>query len=170
MLILPVARRQGFRKSNATLADNMIEPQTQLTIHYPISSHIRNKWAMRSRHITVASVRDLVKQPLTAGEFMRRPYIHRSRWLAKAWDIELSAWRQFYLGTSEEFAAPGVLRAGAFDSETQRLIRLIGREYQPTMLDRRALMRSIDKFQMRLSESETLGIFAPDLQFVSSDS
>lgn len=145
----------------------MIEPRTKLTIHYPTQANVRLDCPMRPRNITVSSVRDLVADPLTAAEFCARPYVRRSRWLARAFDHDLNEWRNFYLGCTAEFAAPSVMRAGIFDSESGKLLRLVSRQFEPTVSDRRLLRRMLTVWEKDIGEGERLGVFATDMRLIT---
>src|SRR5690606_17645707 len=92
---------------------------TEVAINYPLSTHVRF-WRpdqYRRREVVIDSVRDLVADPLTVEEFMRRPFLLRSRWLVKAYEPRLRQWRQFYWGSTREFAAPGILRVGLYEPQ-----------------------------------------------------
>jgi hypothetical protein len=113
------------------------------------------------RQLRVHRVRDLLRQPLTVAEFARRPYVARSRWLVLATEQAGKPPKQFYVGSSDNYRAPDVLRLGLYDEEG--LAMLIGRQFEPTLTDRGALlrlaMREADKH-----DGYTLGIFAGDLR------
>jgi len=66
----------------------------------------------------IQSVRDLVTDPLSVQEFMRRPFLLRSRWLVKAYEPGINQWRQFYWGSTREFNQPGLPRVGLYESGT----------------------------------------------------
>lgn len=140
-------------------------PGKELTIHYPTHTHLHllASCKMRRRRIAVRSVRDLVTSPLTPEEFAKRPYIARSRWLISAYDLEGGCYRQFYLGTMQEFPAPQILRFGAYDVASGDLVRLIGRQFLPTIPERRGMLRVIRRLQARIESHERLAILAPDL-------
>lgn len=142
------------------------QPGQEITIHYPTITdvHLIDKCKWRPRRVAVRSCRDLLRHPLTAEEFARRPYVARSRWLLRIVDLDAGEYRQIYLGTTQEYRSPQVLRFGAFDRVTNRLLRLLDREFQPTVTDRRLMLRSINRWTDTLHETEHLGIFSADLQ------
>ncbi len=146
----------------------MIPERTQIKIHYPVRTHVRYQQPpLREREIVVHELRDLLEKPLTVEEYTRRPFVRRSRWLAKAFDCNRKVWRSFYLGCTPEFASPAVLRVGVFDIATGRLLRLLPGEFGPSVIDRRRLCRLLPRLATKIGEDEQLGIFAPDMRLVS---
>ena len=148
----------------------MIEPGTHLRIHYPTQTHVRHFFdAPRElRSITVRNVRDLVRQPLTPDEFLQRPFVMRSRWLVKGYDNILHQWRQFYLGSSEEFAAPGSLRLALYEPSSTKPAELLGREFNPTVFDRKLMIRLIRRWHSRVEGELQLRVCCDDLRIIRS--
>ena len=126
----------------------MVEYGEELQIHYPINTDVRfiGKAAFRERRLIVARTRDLVTDPLSIVDFLRRPYIRRSRYLVRAWDCEKRYWRQFYLGSSTEYSAPGHLRLALYREDSTRPDEIVSRGFEPSVLARRDLIRFINRF------------------------
>lgn len=147
----------------------MIDPGEYLEISYPVDTHVRRFDVVprRRRHITIHRVRDLVSDPLTVEEFLRRPFVRRSRWLAFAKDNELEQWRQFYLGSTEEFASPGNLRLALYEPGGSRPKEILGREFRPTVFDRKLMMRLLRRWNHQDHGDLQLRICCDDLRLVS---
>jgi len=140
------------------------DPGTEVEICYPESTHVRF-WRpdkMRRRKIVIQSVRDLVTDPLSVQEFMRRPFLLRSRWLVKAYEPAINQWRQFYWGSTREFATQGLLRVGLYEPDAVKPSWLYGRPFQPTPKDRRELMKALQQWTKLDFGTATLRVFADD--------
>ena len=140
------------------------ERGTEVAIHYPLSTHVRF-WRpdqYRRREVVIDSVRDLVADPLTVEEFMRRPFLLRSRWLVRAYEPRLRQWRQFYWGSTREFAAPGILRVGLYEPEASEATWVHGRAFHPPPKDRRELMQLLKRWSKLDVGELSLKIFADD--------
>lgn len=138
---------------------------TEVQISYPVSTHVRfwNPNECRKREVVIDSVRDLVADPLSVDEFLRRPFLLRSRWLVKAYEPRLRQWRQFYWGSTREFAAPGILRVGLYAPGATHASWLFGRAFHPTPEDRRELMNLLKEWDKLNFGDLTLKVFADDL-------
>lgn len=138
----------------------------EVAITYPRCTHVRlwNPADVERREILVHSVRDLVTDPLSLAEFMRRPWLSRSRWLVKAFEPSRNQWRQFYLGSSSEFQSPGVLRVGLYENGATRPSKIYGRPFQPTPEDRRVLIAAVKEWGKHEFREASLRIFADDLR------
>jgi len=147
----------------------MFESGTYLEISYPVSTHVRHlpEVPRRVRKITVRHARDLVRYPLTVNEFLRRPFVARSRWLISAWDNDIRQFRQFYLGSTDEFFAPGRLRLALYEPDGFVPKQIICREFQPTVVDRRNLIRLVRDWNQADHEGLVLRILADDFRVVS---
>ena len=121
----------------------MFDPDTKIELPYPSRTSILHidRAPVITRRVIVRVCRDLVTDPLTWQEFLRRPYVNRSRWLIRAWDVDLRAWRQFYVGTSPRYRSPGVLRLAISDPDEPGPLRWIGQQYEPTVVDRKRMIR-----------------------------
>ncbi len=137
----------------------------EVEISYPVSTHVRF-WKpdeCRKREVVIDSVRDLVADPLSVDEFLRRPFLLRSRWLVKAYEPRLRQWRQFYWGSTREFAAPGILRVGLYAQGATQASWLYGRAFHPTPEDRRELMKLLQEWGKINFGDLSLKVFADDL-------
>ena len=145
----------------------MFERGTQLELPYPVHTSISliDKAAIRPRNLIVHQCRDLLTQPLTWQEFIRRPYIHRSRWLIRAWDIDLREWRQFYLGTSPRFRSPGILRLALYYPGETKPTTWLGQQFEPTAVDRKRMIRLVHRWM----ENPESGVDLESLRVVAMD-
>lgn len=145
----------------------MVYPGDQLEISYPVRTHVRfwKDSPVETRCLTVASVRDLLQQPLTVEEFLRRPFVARSRYLIKA--REGFDWRQFYLGSSREYRSPATLQFAVFDPDTPKRLKRICRSFEPTPEDRAMMCRLIKLWQDENESHLQLRIICDDLRLVS---
>lgn len=145
----------------------MIEVGDQLQLRYPVRTHVRfwTESPTQQRDLTIVSVRDLVREPLTAAEFLRRPFVARSRYLIRA--REGFDWRQFYLGSSVEFRSPSTMRLAIFDPDEPKKLKRICREFQPTVEDRAIMVRLIKLWESEDHGDFELKIVCDDLRLVS---
>lgn len=140
------------------------DPGMEVEISYPNSTHVRF-WRpedCRKRQIVIHTLRDLVTDPLTVAEFMRRPFLLRSRWLVRAFEPKIRQWRQFYMGSSREFASSGALRVGLFEPGVTAPTWLYGQSFEPTSEGRRNLIRRLQDWSHIDFGNSRLGIFADD--------
>ena len=133
----------------------MIRPRARLRIHYPRTTHVAHiqHAQTRERIISVREVRDLVRDPLTVAEFMRRPFLNRSRLLVLGFDQDKEQPRQFYLGSSVEYRTAGTLRL-IVDGV------IVSRGFDATREDRKELLSWV----RRLDDTEDLRIQCDDLR------
>lgn len=96
----------------------MLKKLEQLLLSYPTSTLVQTQWKFRRRQLEVVSVRDLVLEPLTPAEYLRRPLLHRGRWLVRAKDLRTLRVQQFYLASSAEFFRPTGLRLALYWPES----------------------------------------------------
>jgi hypothetical protein len=145
----------------------MFDTNQEVEFHYPVTTHVRYcgmEIGVRRRHLVVRRIRDLVAEPLTPEEFLRRPFVRRSRYLVVGTEIENHQWRQFYVGCSKEFRAPSQLRLALYEPSAKRPAKLLHRSFDSTVADRDALRRWLlvhgtDDFKGLL-----LRIYADDLR------
>lgn len=137
----------------------------EVELTYPISTHLRfyRPDEMRRREIRILTVRDLVTDPLTLAEFNRRPWLMRSRWLARAFEPATGQYRQFYVGSSQEYQSPGVLRVAIYEHGAMRPDRFLGRAFKPTIEDRRVLIAAIREWSKHRHTLGSLRIVAEGL-------
>jgi len=107
-------------------------------------------------------VRDLVTDPLSVQEFMRRPFLLRPRWLVNANKLAINQWRQFYWGSTRLFATQGLLRVGLYEPGTDKPSWLYGRPFQPTSKGRLELMKALQQWTNLDFGTATLRVFADD--------
>ncbi len=126
----------------------MFDKGTQLELPYPVCTTISllDQAAIRDRNIIVHECRDLFREPLQWQEFQRRPYIHRSRWLIRAWDVDLQRFRQFYAGSSPRFRSPGILRLALYEPGATRPSTWLGNQFEPTAADRKRMLRLVERW------------------------
>jgi hypothetical protein len=138
----------------------------EIAITYPRCTHVR-LWRPgddQRREIIIRSVRDLVTDPLSLAEFMRRPWLIRSRHLIKAYEPATSQWRQFYLGSTREYRSPGTLRVGLYEPGATRPAKVYGRPFDSTPDDRRVLIEAIKSWSQHDFGEARLRVFADDLR------
>jgi len=147
---------------------NMIEPGQTIELHYPISNTVESPSDYRLRRVRVLRVRDLVTQPLTLQEFLRRPYVRRSRWLLTGYDLNAGKFRQFYLGSSDEHRAPGVLRVALYQPGKLMPVDTLPIDFEDTLTDRKLLLDVVAELLNRDLHDLRVGIYANDLRVMRS--
>lgn len=145
------------------------DPGATVSLHYPTCTDVlaatQKRW--KQREIEVVSIRDLVRQPLTPQEFMRRPFTRRTRYLLRGRENGLV--KQFYLGTSHEYYTCGQLRMGLYLPFSAQPSDLIGRPFENNPFDRRLLYQSLLKFLDYDFGRFDLRIFADDLRLYTEN-
>lgn len=116
----------------------MFKTSELLLINYPITTMVQSEWQFRPRRLEVIKVRDLAKLPLTPAEYLRRPLVHRGRWLVKARDLDADKVKNFYLASSREFYRPTGLRLGLYwpDKQEQKPAEVLPGRFACTKRDR----------------------------------
>lgn len=139
---------------------------TEIEFHYPMDRHVLRFDPTQSqvRQVVINSIRDLVADPLTPEEFLRRPFLRRSRWLIRAWEPSLRQYRQFYIGSAREFRAPQQLRLALYEPEGQRPAKLLIRSINPAMRDCRTLARLLHRWRDRDFGGLQMRIYADDMR------
>ncbi len=85
-------------------------------IHYPTNCLLASDPQFSHREVYIRGFRDLLTDPLTIDEFLRRPLLRRSRWIIKTADPNLPRkYRQFYIGSCQELWRDTPLRIGWYD-------------------------------------------------------
>jgi hypothetical protein len=136
---------------------------TKVELHYPTCTSVLStskRWTLRE--IEVKQIRDLVSHPLTLAEFIRRPFIYRSRYLILG--NELGQDKQFYLGTAREYFSTGQLRLGLYKPGRTVPTRLVSRPFENTPFDRRLLYRAVVELMHFDFGQLQLRIFADDMR------
>ncbi len=139
---------------------------TMLEITYPTTTRMDliDVAPRRKRSIILLGTRDLHSDPLTVAEFRQRPYAPWCRHIAYVWNEKKNCKRTVYLGSSDEFHAPGCLRIVTdFDGHREYLAR----QFEPTKRDRDIMLELL---RIWIDEDpdcrETLLIVADDLRVV----
>jgi hypothetical protein len=147
----------------------MLEIGSIIEFHYPRTSHIlhADRCEKTLRRVLVRSVRDLVREPLTPDDFLRRPFILRSRWMIRGFDLDRRRERSFYLGSSIEFAAPNELRIGEYAPDHHWPDAVLFRPIAATLDDRRVLMRALQTWRANDYGGRDLRIYADDLRLIA---
>jgi hypothetical protein len=142
----------------------MIAPGSKIELTYPDSTVVDSLATLSRRRICVYRVRDLVAEPLTPEEFLRRPFIRRSRWLISGYDLDLQRRRQFYLGNSAEHRAPGVLKLALYEPGQTKPRWSLSRDFGPTRRERQLLIDSLAEIAKRGGTGMQLRIYCDDLR------
>lgn len=145
----------------------MIEAGTEIELVYPRNTHVLHIEASPRlvRSVYVHRVRDLIANPLTPNEYFRRPYVARSRWIILGTEDIKEPPRQFYLGSADNFRAPGVLQLATYKPGSDRPHQFLYRQFEPTPFDRRELMRAINRSLDEYPDMD-LRVTAPDMRGV----
>lgn len=147
----------------------MLEPGSRIELSYPDSTLVESIARLRRRRIRVVGVRDLIRQPLSPEEFLRRPFIRRSRWLVTGWDFDRREFRQFYLGSSGEYRSRGLLRVGLYEPGADRPKWPFPRPFGPTRAERALLVFALREWLRRDLADLQLRIYADDLAVFRGD-
>jgi hypothetical protein len=141
----------------------VIEPGSTIDLTYPDSTIVDRIATLRRRRIQVVRLRDLIAEPLTPAEFMRRPLIHRSRWLITGFDLDSGKFRQFYLGSSTEYRSPGNLCVALYEPDSTRPSYRIARPFGPSRAERITLAKALAVWTQLDLDDLQLRIIADDL-------
>lgn len=144
--------------------------EARIELLYPTNTHVRliDRVPRTPRQLIVHAVRDLVKEPLTPAEFLRRPYTARSRFLLRAWDENERSFRQFYLGSTDRFRAPGCLRLVIEDPDREPPMKVVSRGFEPTVVDRRVMVRTIAEWLRNQPDlADKLRVQADDMRMLA---
>ena len=145
----------------------MFDPGTRLKLHYPTHTEVSHidRCTRQIRQLEVRRIRDLVREPLTLVEYCQRPYVFRSRYLVTAFDMQIREWRNFYVGSSDEYRSSGYLRLVWCNTVTGEIVQFLPGQYAPTPQDRRHLLRdAITISEAALDPRTELRILADDLR------
>lgn len=142
----------------------MIDPGQRIEIHYPSTTIIDAHADFCRRVILVDAIRDLVREPLTPREFLRRPLTRRSRWLAHGFDENAGCWRKFYLGSSREFESRGDLRIAAFEPDSDRPWRILSRGFRESRKERILLAKTLHQVSLLDLGELQVRVIADDLR------
>lgn len=114
----------------------------------------------------VRQVRDLVRQPLTPQEFLRRPNVYRGRHLIRGWCSD-GKWRQFYLSSTREEFRVVPHKIALFSEDQTRLLRIVPLEFGASMLDRIRLATQLRRLVDNPPEGLLVRVIVDDLRLVS---
>jgi hypothetical protein len=139
---------------------------TTLTLHYPTVTHVRYSDVTKylQRQFRVLQIRDLVREPLTPMDFLRRPYVRRSRYLLLGQEQRYC--RQFYLGCSAEYQSPTQLRVALYEPSGAQPVELLARPIEADVRDRKLLIRLLEKWRDRDFGGLVLRVYADDLRLL----
>lgn len=145
----------------------MFQVGTILEIDYPVSNRIGAKTEFTRRSIRIDRVRDLLEDPLSVEEYLRRPFVRRSRWLVAGLDRRLGFRRCFYLGSSRQLWTESGLRVGLYEPGMSRPFWIIGPLFRPTMEDQQALCKSLQVWKECDMGELQMRIYCDDLKVYS---
>lgn len=144
----------------------MIEPGTTIRLTYPNCNLVDSLANLRRRNVHVVGIRDLLAEPLTPAEFLRRPFVRRSRWLVRGYDCDVGEFRQFYLGCSAEYAAPSCLRVAMYEPGSKRPSYPISRPFGASRRERAMLATAIAAWSRRSIDDLRLCVYCDDLRII----
>jgi hypothetical protein len=81
-------------------------------LHYPQRNRIGVEPVWMPRELSIVQRIDLLKEPLSIRDYLRRPMVRRGRWLLKCWDARAKKYRQFYECAFREFWFEDQLKIG----------------------------------------------------------
>lgn len=144
----------------------MLQVGKIVEFHYPRTTHVHyvHSCEYRLRRVRITAIRDLVREPLTIDEYLRRPYVLRSRHLITGIDLDRNRERRFYIGCSREFRAPTELRIATYTDGIKWPEGIFFRPIQATLHDRKLLARALEQWRADLS----LRVYADDLRVISA--
>ncbi len=140
---------------------------TKIELHYPTCTDVfadSEQW--RLRELLVYRIRDLVREPLTIDEYLHRPFVKRSRYLLIG--KEYGRWKQFYLGSTQEYLANGQLRLGLYGPDDTKPTQLVSRPFDNTPEDRKCLFEAVERWSKLSFGQLQLRVFADDLRIIEA--
>jgi len=145
----------------------LFEPNETIKLHYPATTHVgfSREVPHKPRLFKILRVRDLVRQPLTVEEFLRRPFVRRSRYLLLG--DEGGNLRQFYVGNSKEFFSPSQLRLALYEPFSFRPHKLIARPFDDTLEERKQMLKILRSLPSLDFGDYELKVFADDLRLIA---
>jgi len=147
----------------------MFEKNEILSLGYVVDSSVNTGSVnFRDRSGRVKAVRDLLQEPLTIREYLRRPMVRRGRYLLRVYDLGTNQYRQWYLNNSREYWFDSQLRVGVF--EGPKLVDIISRGYDPSERERLILARAlVGLLDFNLQPHLRFGVFSDDLRVRRDD-
>jgi hypothetical protein len=149
-------------------AQNSAIPLPIIRDHYPRSCSVADPLSWRPVHFQAIGVRDLVADPLTIEQFLRRPYLRRSRYQLRVVDLATGRRRTIYERLLRENFRDCPLRVGVY--EGRKLVELMATNYGPSVADRRGLLRFLAKYSTTDFGDYRLGILSDDGEVVTVES
>lgn len=145
----------------------MFDLGDRVVITYPRPNLVSiRRPVFEQRAIQVANIRDLVAEPLDLDDYLRRPFIRRSRWLLTGRDEETGRYRNFYLGAAREYRAPGTIRVGFYEPDNPRPVRTLPKIFEPNSADRLLLLRLMLRLRNQDLGDLRVCVFSDDLRLV----
>lgn len=137
----------------------------RFVFHYPTTTNVRNilESEFRRREVFIRGIRDLVYWPLTPVEFVRRPLVHRGRYMIRGTDLLSGGIRQFYEVNCLELFRLVPLRVGLFEEYGQRPTYVFNRTFF-SAAERMSLAMAIGKGAFNHIDGMKIGVFADDLR------
>lgn len=115
------------------------------------------------KHFQIGRARDLLASPLTPEEFLRRPFLLRSRWLIEGYNVKSQRACKFYLG------APSELRVALYEPKSKRPRWPFPRAFGASRQDRQLLIDSLLLCSGKDLADLKLRVFCDGLRLVPSD-
>ena len=137
-------------------------PKQFLRLTYPENTDVGSCSDFYERRLKVVRVRDILHDPLTPREFLRRPMVNRGRWLIRARHIDRQCHRQFYLASSEEFHHEPDIKIGLFCNS--RLVQTL-EVFRPTKRERILAARYLKRCLID-DDDLSVGVYTDDLRLV----
>lgn len=144
----------------------MFKFNERIEIHYPNTTLVNKQPTFRLRRIAVRGIRDLVANPLTIEDYLRRPLIRRGRWLILGRCEDTRQLRQFYLATTKEEWRELPLRIGLYEPFGSKPVQLLSRPFGATVRERILLSRALQMWSRQNFDGLQLRVFADDLRRV----
>jgi hypothetical protein len=136
---------------------------------YPFTTHVCVEFPnWQPRRFEFLCVRDLVTDPLSVAEFLRRPMTRRSRYLIRVRDLDRGVCRSVYQRSMADWFRETPLRVGVYHGcELQELLKT---NYGPTIPDRQRLVRFLNKHQTNDMGEFRLAVLSDDGEVITCDS
>jgi hypothetical protein len=135
---------------------------------YPRTTHLATaspRWEPRT--FQVLGIRDLVREPLTIQEYLRRPMTRRSRYLIRVLDVQKQRYRSVYHRSMSDWYRETPLRIGIY--EGLKLVDMTSHNWGPTLADRQSLIRFLQKFDGFDMGEFQIGIFSDDAELLTCE-
>ncbi len=146
---------------------DLYEIGREYRINYPAIRLVGYPPAFQPRIVVVRKIRDLLTNPLTAQEFLKRPLLRRGRWLLRCTDQHKRGFRQFYVDSTKQHWRDCPLRIGWYDlaEPVSRPVKIYSRSFS-SVHDRRVLTRVIANLSRCTFDGLSLRVFCDDLRIV----